>query len=158
VIATRSIPIKKSGGNGIALVMKSAPAGHTGSTSSLLGVLQYVFADITGAALGLAHDGTLAPFVVGLLLCATGGLIAFVVATRVTIHMAPPRFDRKPQNVRYPCINVRKRRDRSPPTADIRTDPLPSHLFACRIVDIWFANGRPRCLHKHRGPRDDLRQ
>src|ERR1700722_4665542 len=38
VIATRSIPIKKSGGNGIALVMKSAPAGHTGSTSSLLGV------------------------------------------------------------------------------------------------------------------------
>ena len=76
-------------GNGIALVIESAPAGHTGSTSSLLGVLPYVFADVTGAALGLAHDGTLAPFVVGLLLCATDGLIAFVVATRVTIDVAP---------------------------------------------------------------------
>ena len=66
-----------------------APAGHTGSTSSLLGALQYVFAGVTGAALGLAHDGTLAPFGVGLLLCVTGALIAFVVAARLTIDMAP---------------------------------------------------------------------
>jgi hypothetical protein len=40
-------------GNGIALVMKSAPAGHTGSTSSVS--CNYVFAGVTGAALGLAH-------------------------------------------------------------------------------------------------------
>jgi hypothetical protein len=36
-----------------------------------------------------AHEGTLAPFVVGLLLCVTSALIAFVVAARVTIDMAP---------------------------------------------------------------------
>jgi MFS transporter, DHA1 family, multidrug resistance protein len=76
-------------GNGIALTMQSAPAGHTGSASSLLGVLQYVFAGGAGAALGLAHDGTLAPFVVGLLLCAAGALIAFVVATRLTVDATP---------------------------------------------------------------------
>ena len=73
----------------------SAPEGGEGvklplATPDLfLAAGRYVFAGVTGAALGLAHDGTLAPFVVGLLLCATGALIAFVVATRVTIDMAP---------------------------------------------------------------------
>jgi MFS transporter, DHA1 family, multidrug resistance protein len=76
-------------GNGIALTMESAPAGHTGSASSLLGVVQYVFAGVTGATLGIAHDGTVTPFVVGTLLCASGALIAFVVATRLTTDMAP---------------------------------------------------------------------
>ena len=41
-------------GNGFALVMKSAPMSQAGSVSSLLGVLQYAFAGVTGAALALA--------------------------------------------------------------------------------------------------------
>jgi DHA1 family bicyclomycin/chloramphenicol resistance-like MFS transporter len=68
-------------GNGFALVMQRAPAGQAGSVSSMLAVVQYGFA---GAALGLAYDGTLAPFVVGLLLCAAGALIAYAVATRLS--------------------------------------------------------------------------
>jgi DHA1 family bicyclomycin/chloramphenicol resistance-like MFS transporter len=69
-------------GNGIALVMQSAPAGHIGSVSSLLGVLQYLFAGITGAALGFASNDTLIPFVVGLLFCAICALAAFQIAMR----------------------------------------------------------------------------
>jgi DHA1 family bicyclomycin/chloramphenicol resistance-like MFS transporter len=79
-------------GNGFALVMKSAPMSQAGSVSSLLGVLQYAFAGVTGAALALAYDATLTPFILTLLLCAGGALIAFVVATRMTAKTAPP-FD-----------------------------------------------------------------
>ncbi len=79
-------------GNGFALVMKSAPMSQAGSVSSLLGVLQYAFAGVTGAALALAYDGTLTPFILTLLLCAGGALIAFVAATRLTAETATP-FD-----------------------------------------------------------------
>ena len=86
-------------GNGIALVMKSAPTSHAGSVSSLLGVLQYAFAGISGAALALAYDATLTPFITAMLLCAVGALIAFVVATRLTAETATP-FDGRA--VEYP--------------------------------------------------------
>jgi MFS family permease len=69
-------------GNGIALVMKNAPISQAGAVSSLLGVLQYAFAGVSGAALALAYDATLTPFITAMLLCAVGALIAFVVATR----------------------------------------------------------------------------
>jgi hypothetical protein len=74
--------------SGIALVMKGAPTSHAGAVSSLLGVLQYAFAGVSGAALALAYDATLAPFVAAMLLCAVGALIAFVVAIRLTTDMA----------------------------------------------------------------------
>ena len=80
-------------GNGIALVMKSAPTSHAGSVSSLLGVLQYAFAGFSGAALALAYDATLTPFITGMLLCAVGALIAFVVATRLTAEKTATPFD-----------------------------------------------------------------
>ena len=79
-------------GNGFALVMKSAPMSQAGSVSSLLGVLQYGFAGAGGAALALACDATLTPFITAMLLCAVGALIAFVVATRLTAETATP-FD-----------------------------------------------------------------
>jgi DHA1 family bicyclomycin/chloramphenicol resistance-like MFS transporter len=79
-------------GNGFALVMKSAPARQAGSVSSLLGVLQYAFAGVSGAALGLAYDATLTPFIMAMLLCAVGALIAFIVGTRLTAQTALP-FD-----------------------------------------------------------------
>ncbi len=75
-------------GNGIALVMKNAPISHAGAVSSLLGVLQYAFAGLSGAALALAYDATLTPFITAMLLCAVGALIAFVAATRLTTDMA----------------------------------------------------------------------
>jgi hypothetical protein len=78
--------------SGFALVMKSAPARQAGSVSSLLGVLQYAFAGVSGAALGLAYDATLTPFITSMLLCAVAGLIAFVVATKVTAETTLP-FD-----------------------------------------------------------------
>jgi hypothetical protein len=74
--------------SGIALVMKNAPISHAGAVSSLLGVLQYAFAGLSGAALALAYDATLTPFITAMLLCAVGALIAFVVATRLTTDMA----------------------------------------------------------------------
>ena len=86
-------------GNGIALVMKSAPTSHAGSVSSLLGVLQYAFAGVSGTALALAYDATLTPFITAMLLCAVGALIAFVVATRLTAETATPFDGRK---VEYP--------------------------------------------------------
>jgi MFS transporter, DHA1 family, multidrug resistance protein len=86
-------------GNGIALVMKNAPTSHAGSVSSLLGVLQYAFASVSGAALALAYDATLTPFITAMLLCAVGALIAFVVATRLTAETATP-FDGR--TVEYP--------------------------------------------------------
>jgi heme/copper-type cytochrome/quinol oxidase subunit 4 len=55
----------------------------------MLAVPQHLFAGVTGTAPGLAHHGSLAAFVVGFLLYATGALIAFVVATRVTINIVP---------------------------------------------------------------------
>jgi MFS transporter, DHA1 family, multidrug resistance protein len=54
--------------------MKSAPTSHAGSVSSLLGVLQYAFAGVSGAALALAYDATLTPFITAMLLCAVGAL------------------------------------------------------------------------------------
>lgn len=54
---------------------------HAGSVLSSLGVLQYAFAGFTGAALALAYDATLIPFIMAMLLCAAGGFIAFAVAT-----------------------------------------------------------------------------
>jgi hypothetical protein len=78
--------------SGFALVMKSAPARQAGSVSSLLGVLQYAFAGVSGAALGLAYDATLTPFIMAMLLCAVGALIAFIVGTRLTAQTALP-FD-----------------------------------------------------------------
>jgi MFS transporter, DHA1 family, multidrug resistance protein len=86
-------------GNGIALVMKSAPTSHAGSVSSLLGVLQYAFAGVSGASLALAYDGTLTPFITSMLLCAVAALIAFVVATKLTAETATP-FDGR--TVEYP--------------------------------------------------------
>ena len=86
-------------GNGIALVMKSAPTSYAGSVSSLLGVLQYAFAGVGGAALALAYDATLTPFIAAMLLCAVGALIAFVVATRLTAETATPFEGR---TVEYP--------------------------------------------------------
>ena len=80
MIATRTISIKKSGWD--------RRADH-GAGRRMLAVPQYVFAGVTSTALGLAHHGTLAVFVAGLLLCATSALIAFVVATRVTIDIIP---------------------------------------------------------------------
>jgi MFS transporter, DHA1 family, multidrug resistance protein len=82
-------------GNGVALVMKSAPASQAGSVSSLLGVLQYAFAGAIGAALALVYDATLTPFIMAMLLCAVGALIAFVVATRLTAETAAPFDGRK---------------------------------------------------------------
>jgi len=65
----------------------------------LLGVLQYAFAGVSGAALALVYDATLAPFITAMLLCAVGALIAFVVATRLTAETATPLYDR---TVEYP--------------------------------------------------------
>jgi hypothetical protein len=68
-----SQPAQKYAENsGIALVMKGAPTSHAGSVSSLLGVLQYAFAGVSGAALALAYDATLTPFITAMLLCAVG--------------------------------------------------------------------------------------
>jgi MFS transporter, DHA1 family, multidrug resistance protein len=86
-------------GNGFALVMKSAPARQAGSVSSLLGVLQYAFAGVSGAALALAYDATLTPFIAAMLLCAIAALIVFVVATRLTAETATPCDGR---TVEYP--------------------------------------------------------
>ena len=95
-----SQPAQKYAENsGFALVMKSAPTSHAGSVSSLLGVLQYAFAGVSGAALALAYDATLTPFITAMLLCAVGALIAFVVATRLTAETATP-FDGR--TVEYP--------------------------------------------------------
>lgn len=75
-------------GNGFALVMQSAPMRLAGAVSSLLGVVQYVFAGLAGAALALTFDGTLTPFIVTLLLCAAGSLGCFLVTTRPTAGVA----------------------------------------------------------------------
>jgi hypothetical protein len=72
---------------------------HAGSVLSSLGVLQYAFAGFTGAALALAYDATLIPFIMAMLLCAAGGFIAFAVATRLTAETATP-FDGR--TVEYP--------------------------------------------------------
>ncbi|MGI6246843.1 MAG: multidrug effflux MFS transporter [Pseudochelatococcus sp.] len=69
-------------GNVTALVMESAP-GDSGSASSLFGVLQYVFAGAVGAILGLAHDGTLIPPAVVMLICAAGAIAAWWIASRL---------------------------------------------------------------------------
>jgi MFS transporter, DHA1 family, multidrug resistance protein len=62
-------------------------------------VLQYAFAGVSGAALALAYDATLTPFITAMLLCAVGALIVFVVATRLTAETATP-FDGR--TVEYP--------------------------------------------------------
>jgi MFS transporter, DHA1 family, multidrug resistance protein len=54
---------------------------------------------VSGAALALAYDATLTPFVAAMLLCAVGTLITFVVATRLTAETATP-FDGR--TVEYP--------------------------------------------------------
>jgi hypothetical protein len=88
-----SQPAQKYAENsGFALFMESAPARQAGSVSSLLGVLQYAFAGVTGAVLALAYDGTLTPFITSMLLCAVAALIAFVVATKLTAETTRP-FD-----------------------------------------------------------------
>lgn len=56
--------------------------GETGSASSLLGVVQYSFAGLTGVALGLVHDGTLMPQSLALLICSVGTLALFAIAER----------------------------------------------------------------------------
>ena len=66
---------------------------HAGSVSSLLGVLQFAFAGLTGAALALPYDATLIPFIMAMVLCAAGGFICFAVATRLPEETTPP-FDR----------------------------------------------------------------
>ena len=65
----------------------------------MLGVLQYAFAGAIGAALALAYDATLTPFIMAMLSCAVGALVAFVVATRLTVEPATPFDGRK---VEYP--------------------------------------------------------
>jgi hypothetical protein len=90
---------RKYGENsGIALVMKSAPTNHAGSVSSLP-VSCNTPSLVSAAALALAHDATLTPFITAMLLCAIGALIAFVVATRLTAETATP-FDGS--TVQYP--------------------------------------------------------
>ncbi|WP_157676530.1 hypothetical protein [Afipia sp. GAS231] len=87
----QSQPARKYAENsGIALVMKNAPISYAGAVSSLLGVLRYAFAGVSGATLALAYDATLTPFITAMLLCAVGALIAFVVATRLTAETVTP--------------------------------------------------------------------
>lgn len=76
-------------GNVTAMVMESAP-GDSGSASSLFGVLQYVFAGAVGTILGLAHDGTLIPPAVVMLVCAAGAIAAWWIASRA--RPAPQTF------------------------------------------------------------------
>lgn len=66
-------------GNVTAMVMESTSVDR-GSASALFGVMQYVFAGAVGVVLGLAHDGTLMPPVVVMLICAAGALLAWWIA------------------------------------------------------------------------------
>jgi len=67
-------------GNQTAMVMESAPD-DSGSASSLFGVIQYVVAGLVGVALGIAHDGTLLPPVLVMLVCASGAFLAWWIGT-----------------------------------------------------------------------------
>lgn len=73
-------------GNVTAMVMESSPR-DSGSASSLFGVLQYVFAGVVGTILGLAHDGTLIPPAVVMLICAAGAIAAWWIASHA--HPTP---------------------------------------------------------------------
>ncbi len=68
-------------GNVTALAMGSAP-GDSGSASSLFGVVQYMFAGVAGAVLGLLHDGTLRPPAILMLLCALAAFAASQLGAR----------------------------------------------------------------------------
>lgn len=68
-------------GNVVAVAMNAAP-GQTGSASSLLGVLQYVFGGVAGVIMGMVHDGTLLPPVMLLTACAIGALLSWWYASR----------------------------------------------------------------------------
>ncbi|MEQ9891226.1 multidrug effflux MFS transporter [Pectobacterium aroidearum] len=68
-------------GNVVAVAMNAAP-GQTGSASSLLGVLQYVFGGLAGVIMGVIHDGTLLPPVMLLTVCAIGALLSGWYAAR----------------------------------------------------------------------------
>ncbi|MFP9229691.1 multidrug effflux MFS transporter [Pectobacterium cacticida] len=68
-------------GNVVAVAMNAAP-GQTGSASSLLGVLQYVFGGVVGVIMGAIHDGTLLPPVILLTICAIGSLLCWWYAAR----------------------------------------------------------------------------
>ncbi|WP_240354635.1 hypothetical protein [Pectobacterium brasiliense] len=61
--------------------MNAAP-GQTGSASSLLGVLQYVFGGVAGVIMGFVHNGTLLPPVILLTACAIGALLSGWYASR----------------------------------------------------------------------------
>jgi len=113
-------------GNGIALVMKSAPTSHAGSASSLLGVLQYAFAGVIGAALALAYDATLTPFITAMLLCAVGAPPQRVIvrATGSSPPTGPPVRDERRYLREQPSMRFRRRRVQSGHGRDIRLEIL----------------------------------
>lgn len=76
-------------GNVTALTM-ACVSRHSGSASSLFGMVSYVFAAIAGGILGILHDGTLRPLAVAMLLCALGAILAW----RIAMPAAAPKMPR----------------------------------------------------------------